>query len=139
MAVRTGAEFIAGLRDQREGWLGNERVADVTIHPASRAAVESVARLYAMQHDPAYQHAARPLADKWRSDRAVVFQSHARGTVSYGGDHERGLGGRDLWDDGPECGLSQCHGYGLGSLSLCPCLDHPGCLARAEDSVSRVL
>ncbi len=55
MGARTGAEFIAGLRDRREVWLGNERVEDVTTHPAFRAAVESVARLYDMQHDPAYQ------------------------------------------------------------------------------------
>ena len=40
MGARTGAEFTAGLRDQREVWLGNERVEDVTTHPAFRAAVE---------------------------------------------------------------------------------------------------
>ena len=52
MGARTGAEFIAGLRDQREVWLGNERVEDVTTHPAFRAAVESVAQFI--------RHAARP-------------------------------------------------------------------------------
>ena len=35
--------------------LATKRVEDVTTHPAFRAAVESVARLYDMQHDPAYQ------------------------------------------------------------------------------------
>ena len=55
MGARTGAEFTAGLRDQREVWLGNERVEDVTTHPAFRAAVESIAQLYDMQHDPAYR------------------------------------------------------------------------------------
>lgn len=55
MGVRTGAEFIAGLRDNREVWLGNERVKDVTTHPLLRPAVESLARLYDMQHEAAYR------------------------------------------------------------------------------------
>ena len=57
MGIRTGAEFIAGLRDSREVWLGNERVADVTNHPAFRGAIGSLARLYDMQHEPAYHEA----------------------------------------------------------------------------------
>ncbi len=55
MGVRTGTEFIAGLRDSREVWLGNERVTDVTAHPAFRGAIESLARLYDMQHELAYR------------------------------------------------------------------------------------
>ena len=55
MGARTGAEFIQGLRDDREVWLGNERVEDVTTHPAFRTAIESIAHLYDMQHDAAYQ------------------------------------------------------------------------------------
>jgi 4-hydroxyphenylacetate 3-monooxygenase oxygenase component len=55
MGVRTGKEFIAGLRDSREVWLGNERVTDVTVHPAFRGAIASLARLYDMQHEPAYR------------------------------------------------------------------------------------
>ena len=54
MGARTGAAYIQGLRDSREVWLGNERVADVTTHPAFRAAVGSIATLYDMQHDPAH-------------------------------------------------------------------------------------
>ena len=55
MAIRTGAEFIAGLRDTREVWLGKERVQDVTVHPLFRPAIESLARLYDMQHEAAYR------------------------------------------------------------------------------------
>jgi len=55
MGVRTGAEFIAGLQDSREVWLGDERVTDVTAHPAFRGAIESLARLYDMQHELAYR------------------------------------------------------------------------------------
>jgi anthranilate 3-monooxygenase (FAD)/4-hydroxyphenylacetate 3-monooxygenase len=38
----------------REVWLRGERVEDVTAHPAFRAPIQQIARLYDMQHDPAY-------------------------------------------------------------------------------------
>ncbi|HLH25250.1 MAG TPA: 4-hydroxyphenylacetate 3-monooxygenase, oxygenase component [Chloroflexota bacterium] len=52
MGVRTGAEFLAGLRDEREVWLDGERVADVTAHPLLGRCARSVAELYDLQHDP---------------------------------------------------------------------------------------
>ncbi|HKA53929.1 MAG TPA: 4-hydroxyphenylacetate 3-hydroxylase N-terminal domain-containing protein, partial [Candidatus Binatia bacterium] len=54
MPARTGAEYLRGLRERdAEVWLGNERVRDVTTHPALRRCAGSVAHLYDMQHDPA--------------------------------------------------------------------------------------
>ena len=54
MPARTGAEYLRGLRERSaEVWLGNERVHDVTTHPALRRCARSVAHLYDMQHDPA--------------------------------------------------------------------------------------
>ncbi|HEV8354553.1 MAG TPA: 4-hydroxyphenylacetate 3-monooxygenase, oxygenase component [bacterium] len=53
MPARTGQQFIDGLRAQpREVWIGGERVADVTGHPAFRNVVRSVAALYDLQHEP---------------------------------------------------------------------------------------
>jgi len=53
MAVRTGAEYIAGLREnQPEVYMNGERVKDVTTHPALSNGVQTLARLYDMQHDP---------------------------------------------------------------------------------------
>jgi hypothetical protein len=37
------------------GYLGNERINDVTTHPAFRHAVHTVAMLYDMKADPAYR------------------------------------------------------------------------------------
>src|SRR5262245_56135463 len=54
MPARTGAEYLQGLKERHtEVWLGNERIRDVTIHPALRRGARSVAHLYDMQHDPA--------------------------------------------------------------------------------------
>jgi 4-hydroxyphenylacetate 3-monooxygenase len=62
MPVRTGEEYITGLRERAaEVYIGGEQVKDVTTHPAFRNGVRSIARLYDMQHDPA-----------WRDDMTYV-------------------------------------------------------------------
>jgi 4-hydroxyphenylacetate 3-monooxygenase len=54
MPARTGQQYIEGLRAQeREVWLGGERVRDVTTHPGLSGGVKAISRLYDMQHDPA--------------------------------------------------------------------------------------
>ncbi|MBI2761728.1 MAG: 4-hydroxyphenylacetate 3-hydroxylase [Chloroflexi bacterium] len=50
MAARTGAQFLAGIRDGREVWLGGDRVPDVTAHPALAGAAASLAGLYDLQY-----------------------------------------------------------------------------------------
>jgi len=53
MAARTGQQYINGLKEQeREIWLGGERVRDVTTHPGLAGGVRAIAQLYDMQHDP---------------------------------------------------------------------------------------
>lgn len=44
--MRTGAEYLAGLRDDRRVYLDGRRVPDVTDHPAFAGVARSVARLY---------------------------------------------------------------------------------------------
>ena len=52
MGARTGEEFLKGLRTRgREIWLGDERVDDVTEHPAFAGAAASVAMVFDRQHD----------------------------------------------------------------------------------------
>src|SRR5689334_15783332 len=51
--TRTGAEYVAALRDGRSVYVGGERVSDVTAHPSFAGAVQSVARLYDLGCDPA--------------------------------------------------------------------------------------
>ncbi len=55
MPARTGKAYLDGLKDEREIWLGDERVVDVTIHPALRRGAETLAKLYDLQHDPDLQ------------------------------------------------------------------------------------
>ena len=54
MAIRTGKEYVAGLRDQREVWYDGQRVTDVTEFPDFRATIDSFAQLYDLQHDSRY-------------------------------------------------------------------------------------
>ena len=53
MPARTGAEYIANMKENGpEVYLYGERVKDVTTHPALRGGVETLARMYDMQHIP---------------------------------------------------------------------------------------
>lgn len=54
MPIRTGAQFIAGLKEHpREVWLRGRRIDDVTTHPAFERPLGQLAHLYDMQADPA--------------------------------------------------------------------------------------
>lgn len=55
MAIRTGQEYLEGIRDDREVWLDGERVADVTTHPRLARMAKTVASVYDLQHDPDLQ------------------------------------------------------------------------------------
>jgi 4-hydroxyphenylacetate 3-monooxygenase oxygenase component len=55
MGVRTGKQFVEGLRDGREVWYDGRRVEDVAAFPPFAAAIRSMARLYDLQHAPAYR------------------------------------------------------------------------------------
>src|ERR1700733_5675860 len=58
MPARTGAEYLAGLRQRRtEVWMRGERVADVTSHPGLANGARAIASLYDLQCDPAHRDA----------------------------------------------------------------------------------
>ena len=51
MPARRGQDYLKGLQEQeREIWLGGERVKDVTTHPGLRHGAQAIASLYDMQH-----------------------------------------------------------------------------------------
>ncbi len=53
MPARTGRQYLTGLREQeREVWIGGERVKDVTTHPGLAGGARAIAALYDMQCDP---------------------------------------------------------------------------------------
>jgi len=56
MGVRTGQQFLEGLRKQpRQVWLRGQRVEDVTSHAALVSPARHIASLYDMQHDPQWR------------------------------------------------------------------------------------
>ena len=57
--LRSGKEHLESLRDGRVVYIGNEKVDDVTTHPAFRNAAQTVVALYDMKADPAGQKTAR--------------------------------------------------------------------------------
>lgn len=53
MAARTGEQFLRGLKDDREVWLGGERITDPASHPVLRGAALSIAAVFDLQHEQA--------------------------------------------------------------------------------------
>ena len=49
--LRTGKEFLAGLRDGRRVYIGGQKVDDVTVHPAFRGAARTLAKLFDYKAD----------------------------------------------------------------------------------------
>lgn len=54
MSLMTGSQYRASLKDQRRVWIEGERVPDVTAHRAFAGMIDVVARIYDMQHEPAF-------------------------------------------------------------------------------------
>jgi 4-hydroxyphenylacetate 3-monooxygenase/anthranilate 3-monooxygenase (FAD)/4-hydroxyphenylacetate 3-monooxygenase len=52
MAVRTGPEYVAALRDGRRVWQAGRLIEDVPSHPGFSGTVQTLARLYDAQHTP---------------------------------------------------------------------------------------
>jgi len=50
VGVRTGEQFLRGLRDEREVWVDGERVRDVTTHESLAGAARTLAELFDLQH-----------------------------------------------------------------------------------------
>ena len=50
MPARTGEQFLRGLKDDREVWLGGERITDAASHPALSGAAHSIAAVFDLQH-----------------------------------------------------------------------------------------
>jgi aromatic ring hydroxylase len=55
MTLRTGDQYKQSIRDSREVWMSGQRVKDVTEHPGFVGAVDTVARMFDLQHQPEYQ------------------------------------------------------------------------------------
>lgn len=51
--IRTGEEYRASIRDDREVWIDGQRVKDVTVHPSFKPIVDVRARIYDLAHEPA--------------------------------------------------------------------------------------
>lgn len=73
--LRTGKEHLNSIRDGRVIYVGDERVEDVTTHPAFREAAKTVASLYDMKADPANADAMTFEED---GDRHSIYFLRAR-------------------------------------------------------------
>ena len=71
--IRTGAEYLEGLRDGREIWTKGERVEDVTSDPGIMRGAATLASFLDRQHDEQYR-AAVTYVDNDGDRCAMAFQ-----------------------------------------------------------------
>jgi 4-hydroxyphenylacetate 3-monooxygenase len=53
MAARTGAQFLSGLVDDREIWVGRDKITSPVDHPSLRGAAQALAEVFDLQHQQA--------------------------------------------------------------------------------------
>ena len=51
MTIRTGKQFIEGLRSPREVYVNGKRIHDVTTYPLFQRPIQAIAKLYDLKHD----------------------------------------------------------------------------------------
>ena len=97
MPARTGEEFLRGLKDDRQVWVGDDRVSDVADHPAFAGAARFVAALFDLQHEAADGLPdARPRdgrADQREPpDPAIARRTSSAGTPAWSGSPSARVG-----------------------------------------------
>ena len=55
MGIRTGEQYLEGLRDDRDVWMHGKRINDVTVEPGLSRGAHTLASFLDRQHDPKYQ------------------------------------------------------------------------------------
>lgn len=100
MAIRSGAEYRAALRDGREVWQAGRRIDDVTAHPGFTGTVETLADLYDLQRSPEYADAMTVEIDGERSSYSYLVPTTTaelqakRRNIEIWSEHTFGLMGR---------------------------------------------
>ena len=103
MPARTGRQYLTGLREQeREVWLGGERVKDVTTHPGLAGGARAIASLYDMQCDPKLRDEMTYTSPTHgRPRRPARSSSRAPGGAGSAPRDDAELGAHHLRHDGP--------------------------------------
>jgi 4-hydroxyphenylacetate 3-monooxygenase len=102
MPARNGAEYLAGLTDQREIWFSGERVKSVVHHPILGRAARTLAELYNMQRDLSLQDkltysspsTGAPVSLAFIQPRSVDDLVRRRIMFKHWADHSGGMLGR---------------------------------------------
>ncbi|WP_232698490.1 4-hydroxyphenylacetate 3-hydroxylase family protein [Brevibacillus daliensis] len=97
MGIRTGDQYIEGLRSrQPEVWMSGRRITNLVDEPVFQQPILEMAKLYDMQHDPAYQdkitHVCEETGERVNNSflvpknyedlqkRRAIFEAYARAT-----------------------------------------------------------
>src|SRR6266446_7535462 len=102
MPIRTGTQFLAALKDDRQIFMDGERIADIAGDPRTAGAAQTLAELYDMQHDPALAgqmtfaspSSGEPVGLSFIEPRTVDDLIRRRGMIKLWMDRTCGMFGR---------------------------------------------
>jgi 4-hydroxyphenylacetate 3-monooxygenase len=123
MGIRTGKQFLEGLRDDRQIWVDGERVKDVTTDPRFEGCASTLAELFDIQHqrleDMTYLSptTGKPVGLSFLEPRSVEDLRRRRQMVKVWMDRTCGMLGRSM--DFMNCLLT-------GMASAAPSFDREG-------------
>ena len=95
--IRTGAQYLAGLRDGREIWTRGARVEDVTAEPGIARGAKTLAAFLDRQHDPEYRDTVTYVDDEGRRCAMAYRMPRSRQDVKARG---RAYGEWARWSNG---------------------------------------
>jgi 4-hydroxyphenylacetate 3-monooxygenase len=102
MPIRTGKQFLEGLKDDRQVFMDGERLRDIAGDPRTAGAAQTLAELYDMQHDPAFAgqmsfgspSSGQPVGLSFIEPRSVEDLIRRRGMIKLWMDATCGMFGR---------------------------------------------
>ena len=123
--IRTGAQYLTELQDDRDVWLRGEKVKDVTSHPTLSRGAKTLASFLDKQFDPALQ------------DKITYVEDDVRYAMSFKKPHKRRrhqtawrrvlrVGNLVERNVRPYAGLQECLGDGLRRGRRFSCPGSPG-------------
>jgi 4-hydroxyphenylacetate 3-monooxygenase len=102
MGIRTGKQFLEGLRDDRQIWVDGERVKDVTTDRRFAGCARTLAELFDMQHERLEEMTfpspttGKPVGLSFLEPRSAADLERRRRMVKAWMDHTCGMLGRSM-------------------------------------------
>ncbi len=126
MGIRTGKQFLEGLKDDRQIWVDGERVKDVTTDPRFEGCAATLAELFDIQHQR-LEEMTYPSPTTGAAVGLSFLEPRSADDLATTPPHGEGVDGSHLRNARPQHGLHELppHRDGLRGAVVRPRRTHP--------------